>query len=77
MLKPLIEAFARPGGLILDPFAGSGSTLLAAKMLGHPYLGIELDAEYHAIAGRRLGQPSTAAGKLQNAMAPANSRDSI
>lgn len=53
-LLPLIETFSKPGGLVLDPFAGSGSTLLAARMLNRPYLGIELDAEYHALASRRL-----------------------
>jgi len=54
VLLPLVETFSRPGGLVLDPFAGSGSTLLAAKLLGRRYLGIELDPSYHAIARRRL-----------------------
>jgi|SRR5579864_838036 len=53
-LLPLVESFSRPEGLVLDPFAGSGSTLLAAKTLGRPYIGIELDASYHAIARRRI-----------------------
>ncbi len=56
VLLPLIETFSRPGGTVLDPFAGSGSSLLAARMLGRSYLGIELDARYHAIASRRLGE---------------------
>lgn len=56
-LLPLIETFSKPGGLVLDPFAGSGSTLLAARMLGRPYLGIELDAGYHALASQRLEVP--------------------
>jgi site-specific DNA-methyltransferase (adenine-specific) len=60
VLLPLIETFSRPGGTVADPFAGSGSTLLAAKMLGRPYLGIELDTRYHAIASRRLSQGQTA-----------------
>jgi DNA modification methylase len=55
-LMPLIESFSRPGDTVLDPFMGSGSTLLAAKTLGRDYIGIELDAKYHAIAARRLGQ---------------------
>ncbi len=54
VLLPLVEAFSAPAGMVLDPFAGSGSTLLAAKMLGRAYLGIELDAGYHAAASRRL-----------------------
>jgi site-specific DNA-methyltransferase (adenine-specific) len=54
MLIPLIDTFSAPGSLVLDPFSGSGSSLLAAKMTGRNYLGIELDATYHAIATRRL-----------------------
>lgn len=53
-LKPLIESFTQPGELVLDPFCGSGSTLLAAKILKRSYLGIELDARYHAAAVKRL-----------------------
>jgi site-specific DNA-methyltransferase (adenine-specific) len=56
VLLPLVETFSPPSGVVLDPFTGSGSTLLAAKRLGRSYLGIELDAEYHAIATRRLEQ---------------------
>ena len=56
VLSPLIEAFSQPNATVLDPFAGSGSSLLAAKMLGRNYLGIELDPAYHAIASQRLAQ---------------------
>ncbi|MGC2163597.1 MAG: DNA methyltransferase [Silvibacterium sp.] len=56
-LKSLIEAFTRQDDLVLDPFCGSGSTLLAAKILKRRYLGIELDAQYHAAAVKRL-QPA-------------------
>jgi hypothetical protein len=40
--------------LVLDPFCGSGSTPMAAKILNHRYLGIELDAQYPAVALKRL-----------------------
>jgi site-specific DNA-methyltransferase (adenine-specific) len=53
---PLIETYSAPSGMVLDPFAGSGSTLAAAKILGRSYLGIERDATYHASAVRRLAQ---------------------
>src|ERR1700691_2280803 len=56
VLLPLVETFSVPSSLVLDPFTGSGSSLLAAKTLGRSYLGIELDAEYHAIASKRLQQ---------------------
>jgi len=42
------------GGIVLDPFAGSGTTLVAAKILGHHYIGIEISPEYVAMAERRL-----------------------
>lgn len=54
VLLPLVETFSTAEGLVLDPFAGSGTSLLAARTLGRAYLGIELDAEYHAIAEHRL-----------------------
>ena len=54
ILIPLIQAFSRPGDLVLDPFAGSGSTLIAAAMTGRRYVGIELDQQYGAAARNRL-----------------------
>jgi hypothetical protein len=56
-----------PPGLVLDPFTGSGSSLLAAKMLGRGYLGIELDAKYHAIAQRNLPHARGAAASHASA----------
>ena len=56
----LLRTFARPGDLVLDPFAGSGTTCLAAKALGMDYLGMEIDPGTHAVAlGRMEQQPLT------------------
>jgi DNA modification methylase len=40
--------------VIVDPFMGTGTTVLAAKMLGRDYIGIELDKEYFNFASDRL-----------------------
>lgn len=53
-LAPIIAALTRPGDLVLDPFAGSGSTLVAAKQLGRGFIGIELDAGHIRTAHRRI-----------------------
>ncbi len=42
------------GGIVLDPFAGSGTTLVAAKILGHHYIGIEISPDYVQMAQNRL-----------------------
>lgn len=55
-LQPLIESFTSPAGIVLDPFAGSASTCVAAALSGRRYVGIELLPEYHAAGQRRLAQ---------------------
>jgi len=61
VLLPLVKTFSAPSAVVLDPFSGSGSSLLAAKMLGRSWLGIELDAKYHAIASQRLAAEGASA----------------
>jgi DNA modification methylase len=54
MVKPLIEACSTAGDLVLDPFAGSGTTCVAAAELGRRCLGIELNPEYAQMAHAEL-----------------------
>lgn len=65
-LMPLIETFSKPGDIVLDPFTGSGSTLIAARMLGRSYVGVELDAEYHAVATERLAPCAVNPSNMQH-----------
>lgn len=51
-----IQAWSNPGDVILDPFAGSGTTLKAAKELNRLWCGIEINPEYCAMAEARLSQ---------------------
>jgi len=54
LMKYLIKLITPPGGKVLDPFNGSGSTGCAAVELGHEYVGIELDPNYVEIAKTRI-----------------------
>lgn len=73
LMRALVTDFSEPGELVLDPFAGSGSTGVACGMLGRRFIGWELDAAYYEIARRRLSgeeakprleQPSLFGGSL-------------
>jgi len=50
-----IKAGCPPGGVVLDPFFGAGTTGVVARSLGRSYIGIELNPEYVKIAEERLG----------------------
>lgn len=54
LLEELLRHSTSPGDFVVDPFAGSGSTIRAAKNLGRPAVGIELDERNFTIANNRL-----------------------
>jgi DNA modification methylase len=56
LMRYLCRLVCRPGGIVLDPFVGSGTTLLAARMEGTRAIGIERDEKYCKIAVQRLAQ---------------------
>ncbi len=55
LMLTIVEDFTRPGDLVLDPFAGSGTTGLACRILGRRFIGWEKDSNYHEVAMRRIG----------------------
>jgi site-specific DNA-methyltransferase (adenine-specific) len=61
-----IKLFTKGGDLVLDPFLGSGTTAVAAKMLERHYLGIELLPEYIEIAEQALQNPPRRARATDN-----------
>ena len=61
VIERIIKACCRPGGLVLDPFLGSGTTAEVAMRLGRPVVGFEIEPRYVEIAAERLG---LAAGQI-------------
>ena len=59
LMRYLVSTYSQPGDLILDPFAGSGTTLVAAQQLGRNFLGCDITPEYVALAQKRLALPYT------------------
>ena len=55
LMEWLVTLITPPGGTTLDPFAGTGTTLQAARDKGFAAIGVEQDAEYIALIEQRLG----------------------
>lgn len=55
-LAPLVRSFTLPGELVLDPFAGSGSSCAAALLTGRRYIGVEMDDAYFQQASERMAR---------------------
>jgi DNA modification methylase len=54
LVEPCILAGCPPGGTVLDPFMGSGTTAMTAAALGRQYIGFELNPAYIEIAEKRI-----------------------
>ena len=54
LVRPCILAGCPKGGIVLDPFMGSGTTAIAARKLGRSYVGVEINPEYADMARRRV-----------------------
>ena len=79
LFTAILRVTVPSGGVILDPFAGSGSTCVAAKQGGWRYIGIEREAEYVAIANARLAavsepEPSLGSASAMPSVKPAITR---
>ena len=57
LMQALIELTTKEGQIVLDPFCGSGATLVAARNLNRDFLGFDISSEYVEISNRRLDTP--------------------
>lgn len=64
LIDPCVKAGSREGGVVLDPFMGSGTTGIVSRGLGRHFVGFELVPEYVQLAERRIA----AAADLQPAL---------
>ncbi len=65
LVRGFVEFFTKPGMWVLDPFAGTGSTLLASRSAGRNAVGVEISPRYVSIAKKRLGENHDSSGTRQ------------
>jgi DNA modification methylase len=68
MAQDFIEFFTKKGGFVLDPMAGTGSTLVAALRAGRNSFGIELNPKYASIAGQMIAEERSTLGRPVEAL---------
>src|SRR5690606_9161061 len=63
LIEHIVKISSKPGGAVLDPFMGSGTTGVACANLGRKFIGIEIEPKYFDIACRRI-EAAYAQGRL-------------
>jgi site-specific DNA-methyltransferase (adenine-specific) len=61
LLRQILRVVSPPGGLVVDPFVGSGTTAIAARLEGMDFVGIERELEYVEVARQRVAESQGAA----------------
>lgn len=71
IIERMVKASCPPGGIVLDPFMGSGTTAVAAQRCGRNFVGFELNPDYCALIEKRLAHPSAAAPAIAEVLGAA------
>ena len=66
LCETLIKTFSPSGSVVLDPFAGSGTTAIASIDTGRNYIGFEIDSEYYKLASNRIATHHVSTASLES-----------